>query len=147
MSAEAPETPSGRPAKLSLVVHSGDFDKVHYALVLAAAAAVGTPAMLFFTMGACRALVAGGDAWRAMPSGLGGDGGGRDDGFAERRLATFEELLSACAEMGVRFMVCEMGLKAMDLTRASLRDDITIEEGGVVTFLNDAAADGAMMFI
>ena len=142
------DSPTDRPTKLSLVVHSGDFDKVHYALVLAAsAAAIGTPATLFFTMGACRALGAGTAAWRTMPSGLGGDGGERDAGFAERRLATFEELLSACAEMGVRFLVCEMGLKAMDLTRDDLRQDISIEEGGVVTFLNDAAGDGAMMFI
>jgi peroxiredoxin family protein len=142
------DAPKDRPTNLSLVVHSGDFDKVHYALVLAAsAAAIGTPATLFFTMGACRALGADSAAWQAMPSGLGGDGGERDAGFAERRLATFEELLSACAEMGVRFLVCEMGLKAMDLTRDDLRRDITIEEGGVVTFLNDAAGDGAMMFI
>jgi peroxiredoxin family protein len=142
------DQPRDRPSKLSLVVHSGDFDKVHYALVLASsAAAIGTPATLFFTMGACQALLVDPAAWRAMPSGMGGDGGGRDDGYAERRLATFEELLSACAEMGVRFLVCEMGLKAMDLTRADLRDDITIEEGGVVTFINDADPDGAMMFI
>ena len=79
------DAPKDRPTNLSLVVHSGDFDKVHYALVLAAsAAAIGTPATLFFTMGACRALGADSAAWQAMPSGLGGDGGERDAGFAER---------------------------------------------------------------
>ena len=41
-----------RPEKLSIVVFSGDFDKIHYALVMAsAAAAIDIPATLFFTMG------------------------------------------------------------------------------------------------
>ena len=44
-----------RPEKLSLVVFSGDFDKVHYALVMAsAAAAIDTPVTLFFTMEGAR---------------------------------------------------------------------------------------------
>jgi peroxiredoxin family protein len=44
-------------------------------------------------------------------------------------------------------MVCEMGLRAKGLSRQSLRDDLPIEEGGVVTFLNDASRAGAMLFI
>ena len=145
-------SPEPRPDRLSVVVFSGDFDKVHYALVMAAAAAaIGTPVTLFFTMEACRALArpqAGGEpAWGAMDTGRGGGAAELDAGFKARGVAAFEELLSACAEMGVRFMVCEMGLKAMDMARADLRDDIAIEEGGVVTFLYDASKDGAMLFI
>ena len=42
-----------RPTKLSLIVYSGTFDKVHYALATAAAAiATNTPVTLFFTMDA-----------------------------------------------------------------------------------------------
>ncbi len=45
------------PNKLSIIVYSGQFDKVHYALVMAsAAAAVGRPVTMFFTMDACIAL-------------------------------------------------------------------------------------------
>jgi hypothetical protein len=44
-------------------------------------------------------------------------------------------------------MVCEMGLRAVGLEGQPLRDDIPLEEGGVVTFLNDASNDGAMIFI
>jgi len=142
------------PDKLSIVVFSGDFDKVHYALVLASgAAAIGKAVTLFFTMEACRALQkpdAGGvPAWRALPvsDGSGRDGGAMDDDLKARNLATFEELLLACPEMGVRFLVCEMGLKAIGLDRSSLRDDLPIEDGGVVTFLTDASTDGAMLFV
>jgi peroxiredoxin family protein len=140
------------PDKLSVVVYDRHFDKVHYALVMAsAAAAVGRPATLFFTMEACRALVADtgdGPGWAAMPLSDGpGTGAERDTKYAEAKVATFEELLSACVAMGVKFLVCEMGLRAIGLERAKLRHDVPLEEGGVVTFLGDASKDGAMIFI
>jgi len=139
---------NGAPDKLSIVVYDGHFDKVHYALVMAsAAAAIGKPVTLFFTMEACRALTKD-RGWTAMPlSDTEGDGTARDAEYGGRKVATFEELLEACVTMKVRFLVCEMGLRARDLTRADLRDDIPIEEGGVVTFLTDASKDGAMVFI
>jgi len=59
--------------------------------------------------------------------------------FRAKGTATFEELLSACVELGVTFMVCEMGLKAFDIEHGDLRDDISFAIGGVVTFLNDAS--------
>ncbi len=145
------------PDKLSIVVFSGDFEKVHYALVMAsAAAAINTPVTLFFTMGACRVLADKGPdgeaAWRSLPvnfhSGLAArTGGDVDDHFKQTKVAHFEELLLACAELGVRFLVCEMGLRAMDLEEKPLRDDLPIEQGGVVTFIEDASNDGAMIFI
>lgn len=141
------------PDKLSVVVFSGTFEKVHYALVMAAAAAaVGRPATLFFTMESCQALLKpgadGAPSWRHLPAASGGgSGGGVDDGYAAKGVATFEELLTACVEMRVQFMVCEMGLRAMGIERAALRADVPLEDGGVVTFLNDASADGAMLFV
>ena len=141
------------PEKLSIVVYAGYYDKVHYALVMAAAAAaIGRPVTLFFTMGACHALKradeAGGHAWRTMPlSEEEGTGGDKDDAYAAMNVATFEELLQSCVQFKVTFMVCEMGLRAIGLEGQPLRDDIPIEEGGVVTFLNDASKDGAMIFI
>lgn len=144
----------GSPDKLSIVVFAGEFDKVHYALVLASgAAAVGKAVTLFFTMEACRALrkpeADGTPAWRALrvSDGTERSGGEMDDDFKAHNVATFEELLLACPELGVRFLVCEMGLKAIGMTRSELRGDIPIDEGGVVTFVTDASADGAMLFI
>ncbi len=144
------------PDKLSIVVYAGFYDKVHYALVMAAAAAaIGRPVTLFFTMGACQALKSPGDngepAWRSMPmsegGGAGGTGGDKDDAYAGMGVATFEELLDSCVQFGVTFMVCEMGLRAMGLEEEPLRDDVPLQKGGVVTFLNDASKDGAVVFI
>jgi peroxiredoxin family protein len=181
----APQTPSpdtqphpsgaahhSGPRKLSLVVYSGAFSRVHYALVLAsAAAAVGTPATLFFTMEAAqflrRAHADGTPGWRFLPAVPGGpavsaaseaaggapvgydaiSAGAVDDDYASRGVATLEELLLACAALGVRFMVCEMGLRVIGLEMTALRADLLITEGGVVSFLADASENGAMMFI
>lgn len=145
-----------RPDKLSIVVFSGDFDKVHYALVLASgAAAIDIPVTLFFTMEACRALAKpgtdGAPAWRNLPTTWPietcADAGAMDDGFKAKSIATFEELMAACAALDVRFIVCEMGLKAVGIAHDDLRDDLPLEIAGVVTLLNDASRDGTVIFV
>jgi peroxiredoxin family protein len=147
MTAAAVKAEGNAPDKLSLVVFSGDFERVHYALVLAAGAiASNKPVTLFFTMGAAKALMKE-QGWTRLPSSEASSASAMDKLFAERGIGTFEELLAACETLGVVFMVCEMGLKALGLDAADLRGDITIKPGGVVTFLADASKDGTMMFI
>ena len=124
------------PDKLSLIVQSGDFDRVHYALVMASAAlATGKEVTLFFTMEGTRAIVPG---FADVP---------QETMLAQKNLATFEELIAACAEMGATFMVCEMGLRATAINRPQLRPDITITEGSAVSFLADATSDGAILYV
>lgn len=140
--------PDDRIERLSVVVYDGHFDKVHYALAMASsAAAIDVPVTLFFTMNASKAVMDG-QAWRAMPLSEGeGTGGDMDDGFGDQKIATFEDLLSACVELGVTFMVCEMGLKARNLSADDLRKDVPVEPGGLVTFLSTAHKDGSIVFI
>ena len=141
------------PEKLSLVVFSGGFDRVHYALVMASAcAASNRAATLFFTGRAVLALArpddAGRPGWHRLdPADDGATPAERDAGFAARGLATMEELLEACAALGVSVMVCEMALKAIDLTVEDLRDDIPATRAGVVSFLNDAPQQGGLLFV
>ncbi len=139
--------PPRPPEKLSIVVFSGDFGRVHYALATAAAAAaVDRPVTLFFTMDAITALTGpaadGQPGWTTLPGAA-----GRDAAFAAAGIATFEELWSACGALDVTLMICEMGLRAVGLTAADLRPDLAFTEGGIVSFLNDARADGAMLFV
>lgn len=135
-----------RPTKLSLIVFSGDFARVHYALATAAAAlAIDIPVTLFFTMGAIDGLrkprADGTPGWHTLP------GAGRNADFVKQGVATFEELLSACRELHATVMVCEMGLRAEKMTLADLRSDIAYAEGGLVTFLSDARADGTVVMV
>jgi len=135
------------PDKLSLVVFSGQFERVHYALATAAAAAATNhPVTLFFTMGAAKAMLK--DGWKSLPTTEGlGDALATDRTFQARGVAGIEELIESCAALGVGILVCEMGLKALGLDAADLRDDVSIEIGGLVSFLADASATGAMLFV
>ena len=123
---------------------------MHYALAMAsAAAAMNKPVTLFFTMAAIRALTKHG-GWRELPAGdlsPGETGGDQDSAMTGKGLAGFEELLEACIAFKVKVLVCEMGLHALGLAKSELRDDVAYEEGGIVSFLADASAGGATLFI
>ena len=112
---------------VSIIVRSDRYEDVHYALALASAAvAVNKPAVLFFTMGGLRALT-------GPPPGL--VDWGRDALNRERGVGDFETLLQACIELGARFIVCEMGLRSLDIDRAGLRTDVPFTVAGIVTLL------------
>jgi len=125
---------------LALIVQAGSFEQVHYALsIAAAAAAVGRPATLFFTLQALRALEAG-EGWRALP------GAAADAEYRARGIAGFEELLGACRDLDIRVVACEAGLRAAGLARDDLREDIPIEEAGLATLLLEAA-DADLIYV
>lgn len=140
------------PDHLSIVVFSGDFDRIHYALVMAAAAvASNTPVTMFFTMWAGRALEKplpdGSPAWTRLKCSDGRTARRLNESFKTNNVAAFEDLLEACVALGVTFMVCEMGLKALGMDPDHLRPDVPVAKGGVVTFLADASKTGGMLFI
>lgn len=142
------------PESLSIVLFAGGFDRVHYALVMAsAAAATNRKVTLFFTGRALNTLLAedadGAPGWHRLdPADDGSRPAERDGFFTANGLAGFEELLEACVMLKVTVMACEMGLRALGLPAgAPLRPDVPVKTGGVVTFLNDAPKTGAILFV
>jgi uncharacterized protein len=132
--------------RLSVLLLSGTFDRVHYALSIASTvAALERPATLFVTLAASRALLTEDDAgrpgWAALPVSADlaepevADGAMLDARNRARGVAGFEELLAACVGLGVEFMACEMGLRALDLAASRLRQDVPIRPGGLATLL------------
>jgi len=114
---------------VSVILRSGDYESAHYGLALAAAAlAVNKQAVLFFTMSGIRALT-------GPPAGLAD--WDRDAQNRARGVGDFETLLQACVELGCRFIVCEMGLRSLDIDRASLRSDVPFTIAGIVTLLEE----------
>lgn len=114
---------------LSVILRSGEYESAHYALALAAAAlAVNKPAVLFFTMGGIHALTGPPPALKDW---------GRDALNRQRGVGDFETLLQACVELGCRFIVCEMGLRSLDIDRTSLRTDVPFTVAGIVTLLEE----------
>lgn len=125
---------------LDLIIFSSAFDRVHYALAVAAAAcAINRPTTLFFAMSAVRALQAkdkDGPGWRRLaPTEKGLSPLDADRIFQEKNLADFETLLESLQALGAAFMVCDMGLKAEGIDFSALRQDITLSEGGLASFL------------
>jgi peroxiredoxin family protein len=108
--------------------------------------ASNTPVTLFFTMWAGRALEKD-HGWTRMKCSDGRTALEMDAQFTSRNVARFEELLEACVALGVTFMVCEMGLKALGQDADDLRPDVPVQKGGVVTFLADSSKHGSMLFV
>ena len=134
------------PERLSLILLSGSFERIHYGLAMAsAAAALARPTTLFATLAATRAFLAAGPdgrpGWAGLPLGADlaspelADGMALDARNRARGVAGFEELLQACAGLGVEIIVCEMGLRAQGLAASALRPDLPIQRAGLATLL------------
>lgn len=133
-----PEIAGGEPSPLGILLISGTFERAHYALMVAtAAAATARPVVLFATNAGVRAFLAkrpdGSPGWTTLAHY--GGAARRDEELRGRGVAGFGELLASAKELGVRLIVCEAGLKAEGLTPAMLDDTLEGEVAGIVTFL------------
>lgn len=127
------------PLPLGIVLLAGGYERAHYALMMAtAAAAMGRPVVLFATMAGIGAFTR--DGFRALP------GAEADATHQARGVAGFAELLAAAVELGVRLIVCEAGLKAQALTEEALDPDLPGEVAGLATFY-DAVDDGSIVVV
>ncbi len=112
--------------RLGILLISGGHERAHYAFLLAAgAAAIGREVCVFATNAGCAALL---QDW----SGL--DGATRDAAVCATGVAGLDELREAVAELGVRLMACDAGLRMAGLEAASLWHGV--EVAGVPSFLS-----------
>jgi peroxiredoxin family protein len=119
--------------RLGVLLESGGHARGHYALVVAAgAAALGREVTLFATNRGCLLL--------AEPCPLIEDP--REAALAARGVAGIATLRAACAELGVRLIACEAGLKAESLDALPLLDGV--EVAGIATFL-EAVGEGQVV--
>lgn len=115
---------------LGILLLSGTHDRAHYAFVLASgAAALGRSVVVFATNAGCHALFAD---WSGLQDSA------RDERVQAAGVAGLEELRAATAELGVRLIACEAGLRAEGLDAARLLPGV--EVAGVATFLSAVGA-------
>ncbi len=120
--------------RLGILLLSGRHDRAHYAFVLATgAAALGREVVLFATNAGCHALLAD---W----SGL--EDAERDACIQSRGVAGLDELREAAAELPVRLIACEAGLRAEGLEGRALLPGVDI--AGIATFF-DAVGEGKLL--
>lgn len=153
--------------KATLVVFSGDMDKVLAALVIATgAAAMGLEVSMFHTFWGLmplrreRVLAGKGFIEKALslmtPVGMGeldpskmSYGGIGAKLFRARMKANEiqspEEFFELAREMGVKFVACAMSMDVMGIKRDELIDGV--EVGGVGAYLGDAADSKVTLFI
>jgi peroxiredoxin family protein len=159
---------NGKDNKLSMVVFSGDMDKVMAALIIATgAAASGMDVSMFFTFWGLKAIerdgaLTGTGLFGRMlgamnrggldtigPSRLNMGGMGRwmfKKMMKSKNAASLHELRDMAIELGVKFMPCQM---TMDVMEISCKDLIpqTTEPVGVAKFIEESNESSTTMFI
>ena len=111
---------------LGVLLMSGSHDRAHYAFVVASgAAALGREVVVFATNRGCQALCRD---WSGLSD------AGRDASIRGRGVAGLDTLRGACAEMGIRLIACEAGLRAEGLDASMLLANV--EVAGIATFLS-----------
>ncbi len=154
--------------KLSMIVFSGDMDKVMAAFIVATgAAASGKDVTMFFTFWGLKALERDGvftgkslfgrmlgvmnrGGMEAIgPSRLNMGGMGRwmfKKMMKSMNVASLKELRDLAVELGVKFMPCQMSMDVMEINCKDMIPQVT-EPVGVAKFIEEAQESGITMFI
>ena len=156
--------------KISMIVFSGDLDKLLASLIIATGAvAMGMQVRLFFTFWGTAALrdarksVQGKNLMSKMfgfmlPNGarkvklskmnMGGMGTAMMKMLMKKKnVASLEEMLTLAGQMGVEICVCEMSMSLMGFKREELIDYPHMSLCGVATFLAEAKTSRVQLFI
>lgn len=153
--------------KLSLIVFSGDMDRLFAAFSLAAgAAASGMDVVMFFTFWGLRALKKktstgrslfgrllgwfyGGDIERASPSRMRFGGIGRwmfKKMMKAKRVPSLTELRQTAIDLGVKMHGCQMSMSVMEIPQDALIDEVSACVG-IAHFLEQAQESDVTLFI
>lgn len=136
--------------KLTIIVHSGDLDKVYSALIIAnGGLAMGMEASLFFTFWGLQRLKKGG-LDKGPLSKMNFLGLGR--WMVRRRMkaahvASLERLLSDFKDLGGKIIACEMTIDVMGIKKEDLRSDLIDDYGAVGTYIKEARESEINLFI
>jgi peroxiredoxin family protein len=156
--------------KVSIIVFSGDMDKVLASFVIATGAvAMGMEAVMFFTFWGTPVLrdknkkVGGKDTMGKMfgsmlPKGtcevklskmnMGGLGTAMMKSLMKKKnVASLEQMLEMAEELGVKLYVCEMSMDLMGFKRDEMIDYNDLTFCGVAKFLEEANNSRIQLFI
>lgn len=164
------EIEKGTKDQLSMVVFSGDLDKLLAAMIIATGAtAMDTEVKMFFTFWATTALrdpkktAKGKDFMSKMfgfmlPKGskklklskmnMGGMGTTMLKGLMKKKNVTsLEEMFRIAGELGVEINICQMSMDLMGFSKEEMIDYPNLKYCGVGTYLADASESKIQLFI
>jgi len=136
--------------KATIIVHSGDMDKLYSALIIAnGALSMGMEASLYFTFWGLERLKKGGlekgPLSRMNLLGLGKWMVKRR--MKKVRMASLEKLLQDFKELGGKIIACEMTMEIMGVKLEDLRQDLIDDYGAVGTYIQEARGATITLFI
>jgi len=161
---------AGTLDQVSMVIFSGDLDKILAAMIIATgAAAYDMKVKLFFTFWAISALRDPGKSGKGknfmekmfgmmLPKGsnklklsnmhMAGMGTSMIKGIMKKhKVASLPEMMATAGELGVEINICEMSMNLMGFKREEMIDYPNMTVCGVATFLSDAQESKIQLFI
>ncbi len=136
--------------KATIVVHSGDLDKVMSALIIGNGyLAMGGEVTLYFTFWGLQRLVKGqlskGPLSKMHFFGLGVWMMKRK--MRKANVASLEKLMTDFRALGGRVIACEMTMEVMGISRSDLDENLIDEFGAVGTYVNESKKAQMTLFI
>ena len=136
--------------KTTIIVHSGDMDKLYSALIIAnGALAMGMEASLYFTFWGLQRLKKG-DLGKGPLSKMNMLGLGK--WLVKRKMkktgvVSLEKLLQDFRELGDKILACDMTMEIMGIKKEDLRNDLISDYCAVGTYINEARESTVTLFI
>ncbi len=136
--------------RATIILHSGDMDKVYSALIIGnGALAMGMEVTIYFTFWGLQRLTKGGLEKGPLSKmhmlGLGKWMIGQR--MKKANVASLEKLMADYKELGGKVIACEMTMEIMGLKREDLRQDWIDEYGAVGTYVQEARQSAITLFI
>ena len=136
--------------KATLIVHSGDMDKLYSALIIAdGALAMGMDVSLYFTFWGLQRLKKGGLEKGPLSKmnmlGLGKAMVKRK--MKKANVASLERLLQDFKELGGKILACDMTMEIMGIKKEDLRQDLIEDYCAVGTYVKEARESKITLFI
>lgn len=136
--------------KATIIVHSGDMDKVISAFIIGnGALAIGMDVSLFFTFWGLQRLKKGG-LEKGPLSKMNMLGLGKwmiKRKMKQTKVASLEKMMTDFKELGGKILACDMTMDIMGIKREDLREDVIADYCGVGTYLNEARDSKITLFI
>jgi len=136
--------------RVTIVMHSGDMDKVYSALIIAnGALAMGMEASIYFTFWGLQRLQKDG-LDKGSLSKMHMLGLGKEmirQRMEKASVVSLERLMNDFKELGGKIIACDMTMQIMGIKREDLREEWIDEYGAVGTYVQDARDSTISLFI
>ncbi|MBN1178220.1 MAG: DsrE/DsrF/DrsH-like family protein [Anaerolineae bacterium] len=138
------------PQRATIVLQSGDMDKVYSTLIIAnGALAMGMEVSIYFTFWGLERLKKNG-LDKGPLSKMHFLGLGKwmvKQRMKKANVASLERLLQDFKELGGKIIACEMTMEIMGIRREDLREDLIDHFGAVGTYVNEARTSQMTLFV